>query len=222
MMKIKIVKNGPYLVMGNVPLEELIIQKGKNGYYYKKGKTFKHEETYALCRCGKTKTPPFCDGSHIKEKFDGTLTASKEPISKYAEKYIGKNLILEDTESLCAFARFCHTNDNDAWNLATSANDNEEEGLAIKVVTDCPAGRLVIKDKKTGMAIEPSYEPSIAILQDPDEKCSGPIWVKGGIPIEDDNGDIYEIRNRVTLCRCGYSKNKPFCDAEHIRNNYND
>ncbi|UCF09264.1 MAG: CDGSH iron-sulfur domain-containing protein, partial [Thermoplasmata archaeon] len=44
----------------------------------------------------------------------------------------------------------------------------------------------------------------------------GPIWVRGRIPIESADGHIYEIRNRVTLCRCGWSSNKPFCDSSHL------
>ncbi|HUS98844.1 MAG TPA: CDGSH iron-sulfur domain-containing protein [Candidatus Thermoplasmatota archaeon] len=44
---------------------------------------------------------------------------------------------------------------------------------------------------------------------------SGPIWIRGGIPIESANGSPYIKRNRITLCRCGKSKNKPFCDSSH-------
>jgi CDGSH-type Zn-finger protein len=39
--------------------------------------------------------------------------------------------------------------------------------------------------------------------------------VRGGITIESADGVPYEVRNRVTLCRCGRSDNKPFCDASH-------
>ncbi|NLX72812.1 MAG: CDGSH iron-sulfur domain-containing protein, partial [Bacteroidales bacterium] len=64
--------------------------------------------------------------------------------------------------------------------------------------------------------IEPEYEPSIDIIQDCQRSVSGGIFVKGGIPIESSDGSAYEVRNRVVLCRCGKSKNKPFCDATHI------
>lgn len=43
----------------------------------------------------------------------------------------------------------------------------------------------------------------------------GPLWVRGGIPVESSDGATYEVRNRVTLCRCGRSSNKPFCDGTH-------
>jgi hypothetical protein len=77
----------------------------------------------------------------------------------------------------------------------------------------------VVWDKKTGKAIEPEFERSIGLVEDPKIGISGPIWVRGGIPVESADGNIYEIRNRVTLCRCGKSSNKPFCDSSYYPNN---
>jgi len=51
---------------------------------------------------------------------------------------------------------------------------------------------------------------------------SSAIWVKGGIPIQSSKGFVYEIRNRVTLCRCGKSANKPFCDGTHVKIRFRD
>ncbi len=79
----------------------------------------------------------------------------------------------------------------------------------------CPSGRLVAWDRETKTEIEPEFEPSIGIVADPADGVAGPIWVRGGIPISGADGETYEIRNRVTLCRCGASANKPFCDASH-------
>jgi len=50
----------------------------------------------------------------------------------------------------------------------------------------------------------------------------GPIWVKGGVPVESADASVFENRNRVTLCRCGGSKNKPFCDGTHLKDRFND
>ncbi len=159
---------------------------------------------------------PFCDGAHVHAHFDGTETASKEPFMKRARTIESHDLLLKDLEELCAFARFCHKKLGDVWNLTRSSDDPDRREEAIQAACDCPAGRLVVIDKDTKEAIEPEYEPSIVILQDPQRKCSGPIWVRGGIPIESSDGSAYEIRNRVTLCRCGNSNNKPFCDAMHV------
>ena len=86
---------------------------------------------------------------------------------------------------------------------------------------ECPAGRLLAVDK-SGKEFEPEYEPSIDILQDPQNRVSGPISVKGKIPIESADGFHYEVRNRVTLCRCGRSRIKPFCDNSHTENRFHD
>ena len=77
-------------------------------------------------------------------------------------------------------------------------------------------GRLVVWDKQ-GKAIEPEFEPSIGLVEDPQEGVMGPIWVRGGILVDSASGTTYEIRNRVTLCRCGKSSNKPFCDSSHVQ-----
>jgi CDGSH-type Zn-finger protein len=46
--------------------------------------------------------------------------------------------------------------------------------------------------------------------------------VRGGIRIVSATGEVYEVRNRVTLCRCGSSRNKPFCDGTHVRTRFSD
>jgi CDGSH-type Zn-finger protein len=56
---------------------------------------------------------------------------------------------------------------------------------------------------------------TIGLIEDPAEHCSGPIWLRGGIAVVSADGFEYEVRNRMTLCRCGASKNKPFCDGAH-------
>jgi CDGSH-type Zn-finger protein len=35
------------------------------------------------------------------------------------------------------------------------------------------------------------------------------------VPVVAADGSTYEVRNRQTLCRCGESDNKPFCDGSH-------
>jgi CDGSH-type Zn-finger protein len=59
-------------------------------------------------------------------------------------------------------------------------------------------------------------------VEDPAEGVSGPLWLRGGIPVFAADGFAYEVRNRVTLCRCGASKNKPFCDGSHAAIKFTD
>jgi hypothetical protein len=58
-----------------------------------------------------------------------------------------------------------------------------------------------------------NYERSIGLIEDPVEDCSGPLWVRGGVTVIATDGFHYEVRNRVTLCRRGASRNKPFCEG---------
>ncbi len=224
MGKIKIIKNGPFLVSGSIPLQEMIIEHidGKN--VYKLGRKFDVPENYALCRCGDSLNKPFCDGKHVDVNFQGKSVASKQLFEEQAITYEGNNLILKDQENLCAFARFCHAHGKDIWTLTENTSSEEDEKLAIQMAEECPAGRLVMYDK-SGKAFEPEFEESIIILQDPERECSGPLWIRGWIEIEDEDQNILEKRNRITLCRCGKSSNKPFCDASHIdlfKDNYYD
>jgi len=219
--KIAIIKDGPYIVTGNIPLTEKIIKPKGLGYVYEEGRVFSHGETYSLCRCGKTSTPPFCDGTHSHIDFEGEETASAK---KFADRLIsiteGPTLDLLD-DGRCALARFCHRKDGVVWNLVKNSDDPKIREEAILAAVECPAGRLEVREKD-GTIIEPYLEQEIVILQDPEKGCSGPLYIMGGIPIESADGFIYEIRNRVTLCRCGHSYNVPFCDAQHIRRNYSD
>ena len=44
---------------------------------------------------------------------------------------------------------------------------------------------------------------------------AAPCGCAGGIELTGADGKPYEIRNRMTLCRCGRSENKPFCNGAH-------
>jgi CDGSH-type Zn-finger protein len=214
--KIKVSKNGPYLVSGRIPLVEQIIVTDAEEIpvEWRAGNGYSSLEDCALCRCGQSKSKPFCDGTHIEVNFDGTETATREPYLRRAKEIEGPALKLTDAEELCASARFCHRA-GEIWNLVPKSDKPEAKKIAIEEAGDCPSGRLVVWDKKTGKAVEPEFERSIGLVEDPQMGVSGPIWVRGGISVESAEGKIYEIRNRVTLCRCGKSSNKPFCDSSH-------
>ena len=221
-MKIRISKNGPYLVTGGVPLSKQTIVADENGesVVWREEATLDDRESCGLCRCGKSGRKPFCDGSHNDVNFDGTETASRLP---YAEREIaikGPTLVLHDASDLCLEARFCHRAGG-AWNLVLEPSA-EAAATVIEEIAKCPSGRYVVEEKATEQIIEPQLEPSIAFVQDPQMNVSGPIWVRGGIEIESSDGWTYEVRNRVSLCRCGESKNKPFCDGSHLECGFHD
>ncbi|MGA2361569.1 MAG: CDGSH iron-sulfur domain-containing protein [Candidatus Aminicenantales bacterium] len=215
--RIKVTKDGPYIVTGKVPLaqDRMIIGTDGEPAKWEKGATYPDRGTSALCRCGRSKDKPFCDGSHFEIAFDGTETAGRDAYLKHAEKTAGPGLDLTWSPEFCAVARFCHRGE-EAWGYAERSDDPTARKTAVEEACACPSGSLVAWDKTTGEAIEAELEPSIRLIENPKAGTSGPIWVKGGIPIESADGVVYETRNRMTLCRCGLSKNKPFCDGTHV------
>lgn len=222
---IKITPDGPYLVYGNPPIDQEIILPNEEGssWIYRRGTHFDSSKTpVALCRCGHSGHKPFCDGSHTHaHDWDPEETALHRPLLEDAEKVEGSDLLLADNEVYCAFARFCDAYGR-VWNLVKRARSEEEKEIVRHEVGHCPSGRLVLLDKETHEIFEPPFQPSIGIIEDPGIKVSGPIWVKGGIRVEGADGRSYEIRNRVTLCRCGQSSNKPFCDGTHASMGFSD
>jgi len=213
---IKVCKNGPYLVSGAAPLLPMIIECDGQGTPTKwvTGERLDTAQNYSLCRCGYSGNKPFCDGSHAGVKFDGTETSTNEPFEKIAKQIDGPELKLKDAELLCASARFCHRG-GDIWDTIHRTDDPKAKKNVIDNSSDCPSGRLVVSDKKTGVTIEPKLAKSIGVIEDPSKGVSGPFWVRGGIPVYSADGKLYEVRNRMTLCRCGKSSNKPFCDSSH-------
>jgi CDGSH-type Zn-finger protein len=215
--KITITHAGPYIVSGDIPLNQAFIEPDAEGnsVEWSQGRAYETKETYALCRCGHSKNKPFCDGSHAKVGWDRPETASRTPYLEAVKMYPGKAVSMLDREELCVGARFCDRGLN-AWNYAmkSGAEHPEYEEAAVYEACNCPSGRLTVE--KDGELIEPELEREISLAEDKARGVRGPLAVKGGITLVSEDGTEYELRNRYTLCRCGLSRNLPFCDASHF------
>jgi CDGSH-type Zn-finger protein len=53
---------------------------------------------------------------------------------------------------------------------------------------------------------------------------NGPIRIEGEFEIFDATGNAFGLAGRtvISLCRCGHSANKPFCDGSHARMGFQD
>jgi CDGSH-type Zn-finger protein len=221
--RIVVGKNGPYYVSGSLPLADqtIVVNDAGESVEWLEGEPHPVRTKCSLCRCGKSGSKPYCDGTHADIAWDGSETASRTPYMEEAACVDGPALKLRDARKLCAEARFCDRAGG-LWNLILECGDPAKAALVEEESAACPSGRYVACDGETGEPHEPPLEPSIGLIQDPQMGVSGGLWVRGGVPIRSADGTPYEVRNRVTLCRCGASSNKPFCDGSHIAEGFSD
>jgi hypothetical protein len=106
-------------------------------------------------------------------------------------------------------AGFCGNRITNVWQMTQDSEDTQVRAQIMAMVERCPSGALSYTLEPEGEIVEPDLPQEIAITP------GGALWASGGIPIERADGQPIEIRNRVTLCRCGASKNKPLCDGTH-------
>ena len=209
--RITVELNGPYIVRGNVPLvaKSPVVSEFGEPLTWVKGQVLKSRGNYALCRCGKSNKKPFCDDTHEEIGFEGTESSNHGPTAGRQKIYVGTNISIKDDRSLCMHAGFCGTRITNVWKMIEQTNDTSIRSQVMAMIERCPSGALEYSIEPDAAAIEPHLPESVSVTPD------GPLWVTGEIPVEMSNGEVLEVRNRVTLCRCGASTNMPLCDGSH-------
>jgi CDGSH-type Zn-finger protein len=209
--RVRITEDGPYEVTGSPPLVRTAPIETAFGepIGWQQSTPVDAPAEFDLCRCGMSSRKPFCDASHETARFEGEEVADRRPRAERARVIKGRDVVMTDDMSLCTHAGHCADRFTDVWDMIRATADPAVRDRLQRMVELCPSGRLAHAPTVDAEPVEPVSEPSIAVIED------GPLWVRGGIPIESSDGTTYEVRNRVTLCRCGYSNNKPFCDGTH-------
>ena len=208
--RIDISRDGPYEVQGSIPIAPVTIVETVHAepVDIERGEPLATGRRYALCRCGQSQTKPFCDGSHERLGFDGTETADRTPRADRARRIRGRDIVFTDDRPLCTHAGFCANRRTDVWEMVGASADPEVRARMEDMIGLCPSGRLALEPQETG-GEEASSDPEILLEAD------GPLWVRGEITIRAADGSTWEARDHVALCRCGKSRNKPFCDDTH-------
>ncbi len=200
--KITGIENGPL----EVDCAELV--------FTKEGEVLEAENPSYLCRCGHSKSKPWCDGSHAKTGF----TSQREIDEEVLQVYEGKEINIHFNRSICAGAANCVHGLPSVFTSESSTNwiypDNDTNDKIIKTVKSCPSGALSysIQSKVT---VDQRTEAKISIVK------NGPYSVEG-VKLEGMPTPTNFSTTKYTLCRCGHSKNKPFCDYSHAENNWSD
>ena len=207
---ITVAANGPLLVSGDVALYRRRSVQSEHGepLAWETTERLDTGPRYALCRCGQSGNKPFCDGTHKAAGFAPADTAS----STYDERSTvlgGTGIVVRDDRSICVHAGFCGTRVTNVWKQVPETGESTVRAQVIAMVENCPSGALTFRFDGGDTDVEPLMPPAVAVTDD------GPLWVTGGVPVTTSDGVTLEPRNRVTLCRCGVSGNKPLCDGSH-------
>lgn len=170
----------------------------------------------ALCRCGGSKNKPFCDGSHGRNGFTDDKLA--DPQSDRRDNYIGKRITIHDNRSICAHAGHCTDNLDAVFRLKEEPWIDPDAATVeeiISTIQKCPSGAL----SYTVDGIEHrdlNQPPMVTVAK------NGPYMVTGGIELVGHPMSDGASTEHYTLCRCGASRNKPFCDGSHWHIGFND
>lgn len=173
--------------------------------------------TVHLCRCGGSAQKPFCDGTHNRNGFTGQEPTQPIPARAGGRDYAGRTTTVHDRRALCAQTGFCtqfapqaFAKDREPW----IEPDAVDEQRLRRVVELCPSGALAWRAAQASMGRHPAAVPGVQVLRDGPYCVSGPVQFEHPRPPGDPA--------RFTLCRCGASANKPFCDGSHVAAGFRD
>ncbi len=216
--EIEVTEDGPYVVTGGVPLtrRRRVVADDGTPLTWQSTEELGSASSYSLCRCGRSDDKPFCDGSHA-EGFEGAETAPTTSYEERARSYEGTGVTLRDDRGLCEHAGFCANKQTNVWKMTGSTGDARVRAEMMAMVDRCPSGALSLRVGEQD--VEPDLRPAIGVVDD------GPLAVTGG-----PGGSVTVVRvdgtrvnrSRMTLCRCGASDNKPWCDGSHAETGFHD
>jgi CDGSH-type Zn-finger protein/truncated hemoglobin YjbI len=198
--------NGPYLITNAENMTDWL------------GERLPTRPQMALCRCGRSASKPFCDGTHAEIGF--TDAKNPERVPDRRDTYLGQQVTILDNRGTCQHSGYCTDRLATVFRLGTEpfvAPSGGRMDEIIRAVRDCPSGALSYaidgREAREQVDHDGQREPQIEISKD------GPYRITGGIPLR--SGDGEEHRNKgaslehYALCRCGHSQNKPFCTGMH-------
>ena len=170
----------------------------------------------ALCRCGGSKTKPFCDGTHGKIGFSDRRLS--DGANDRRTSYRGRRITIFDNRAICAHAGFCTDGLKKVFRMGAEPWI-DADGAAVEeivaTIEKCPSGALSYAID--GVEATPAARPPQVLVTD-----NGPYAVSGGVELMGVQFGDGASREHYTLCRCGASANKPFCDGSHWRVGFRD
>ncbi|ASJ74845.1 CDGSH iron-sulfur domain-containing protein [Granulosicoccus antarcticus] len=139
---------------------------------------------------------------------------------KSIRNYTGKHATIAWDKKLCIHAGDCIRADGDLFELGRKpwcSPDTSNNEDILDIVSRCPSGSLSVVFTDSDKAELAPIQNTITVVYD------GPLQIKGELQIEGvAEDDSAGLMFRASLCRCGLSKNKPYCDNSHKQSGFND
>ena len=133
--------------------------------------------------------------------------------------YTGKNIDVTWDGRLCIHIGECGCAEGDLFVGGRDPwcqPDLVEDDNVKDVVQRCPSGALTYYDRANTDNEQPASSNLVQVVY------NGPLYVRGDLDIENAPDDVPGVKFRAALCRCGQSKNKPFCDNSHLKAGFED
>ncbi len=182
-----------------------------------KGESIETDPVTTLCRCGKSEHKPYCDGTHNTVGFVGSKDDDRRP-DKVVE-FKGKDITIYDNRGVCSADGACVRECPEVFQKHKKPDwifpDEAHVKKIVETIEHCPSGALSYKIGSERVQDLPRT-PAVRIAK------NGPLEFVGYIDLVDDKSSRPESKEHYTLCRCGASKNKPFCDNSHKKVNFVD
>ncbi len=173
-----------------------------------KGDTLETKPAMFLCRCGGSANKPFCDGTHKTNGFSSAKVTDGS--IDWRDDYVAKAITVHDNRGICSHAGYCSDRLASVFKLGAEPwidPDGASPDEIAAAAKRCPSGALSHSIGGTERR-DQDREPAIMVSKD------GPYDVTGRVEIDEPRAEGAS-EEHYTLCRCGASKNKPFCDGTH-------
>lgn len=193
-----------------------LVVKGLQNLRSSKGEALRTRATIALCRCGGSANKPFCDGTHARIGFKGDNTAERG--ADTVERYAGPEIEILDNRFICAHVGACTESLAEVFRYGKEPWIDPHGAPAQRIeeaIRRCPSGALAFA--RSGREVrDVGREPGITVSR------NGPYHVVGGVELDTEAWGAGASREHYALCRCGESRNKPFCDGSHWEAGFED
>ena len=139
-------------------------------------------------------------------------------MSRRLQVYEGDGIVVTFDPTICIHSAVCLRTLPQVFDLSQHRWIQPEKADSAEVaaaVAACPSGALQARRLGERAPVAAAPKGEVAVRVSP----NGPLIVRGAVTVEKENGDVVE-KPSCAFCRCGGTRNAPFCDGTHLTNGF--